>query len=75
MSSIYGFFDTLVDEDWTALFERSQLTEKESAAVRENFKYALHGLLLFFLNQRKPMEFKEFMAEVATVTHLYASMC
>jgi AcrR family transcriptional regulator len=74
VGSIYGFFDSLIDDDWKILNEKSSHTNKELLFIKENFKYSIHGLLLFYLNRRKDMEFKDFINEVAAITELYISM-
>jgi len=74
VGSIYGFFDTLIEDDWKIVYEQSSHANKELLFIKENFKYSIHGLLLFYLNRRKDMEFKDFNNEVAAITELFISM-
>jgi AcrR family transcriptional regulator len=74
VGSIYGFFDSLIDDDWNIVGEKSSHSINELAFIKENFKYSIHGLLLFYLNRRKDMEYKGFIGEVAAITELFISM-
>jgi AcrR family transcriptional regulator len=74
VGSIYGFFDSLIDDDWKILCEQSSHKNKKLLFIKENFKYSIHGLMLFYLNRRKDMEFKDFMNEVIAITELFISM-
>lgn len=75
ISSIYGFFETLIDEDLKTLYASSDFTEKECFTYSENFKYSIHGSLLFYLNRRKEIGFKEYINEIGNLTELFVLSC
>jgi AcrR family transcriptional regulator len=74
IGDIYGFFDTIIDEDWSIVCGKSSLANKKLLQAKEQFNYSMHGLLLFYLNGRKEMEFKEFIGEVAETTEFFANL-
>ena len=74
IGGIHGFFDTLIDEDWSIACGKTSHTKKELMQMREYFKYSIHGLLLLYINGRKEMKFKDFIDEVESITGFYISL-
>jgi hypothetical protein len=57
--SIYNFFDSLIGNEWEEAFKSKKYKKEKIKAVSENYKLALHGLLLFYLNRRIYMDFDQ----------------
>jgi AcrR family transcriptional regulator len=74
IEGIHGFFNSIIDEDWNIVCAKSSPADKRANRVKEQFNYSMHGLLLFYLNGRKEMEFKDFLGEVAETTEFYANL-
>jgi len=74
VAGIHTFFDTIIEEDWTAVCGVSSMDPKKLKRIREHFKYSIHGLLLFYLNGRKEMEFKSFLEEVTSIVESFVDL-
>lgn len=57
--SIYNFFDSLIGNEWEEALKNKNYKKEKIKAVGENYKLALHGLLLFYLNRRIYMDFDQ----------------
>ncbi|MFC1568961.1 TetR/AcrR family transcriptional regulator, partial [bacterium] len=60
------FFKSLTDPDWNLLSQQHKSTA--SMEAREIHNLAIHGLLLFYLNQRKTFDFHKLMQEINNLT-------
>ena len=67
-SSIHALFDSLTERDWDEIKTKSGCSKGDIEQAREYHKLTIHGLLLFYLNRRKDMEYKELMDKVAELT-------
>lgn len=65
---VYEFFDNLCDNAWIFYENRDQNDKKKILAIRENYKFALHGLLLFYLSRRKNFQYTEFIERVKNLS-------
>ena len=68
LRSLYEFFDTLTEREWERI--RKGKSHKELLLIRENHKLAIHGLLSFYLNRRKEMEYNSLMKKIEDITTL-----
>jgi len=61
---IYTFLDRLCDEEWTFCIYHGQLTTEEVVGKKKQLRYAVMGLLLFYLHRMQPDSYADFSAEV-----------
>lgn len=66
--TIGAFFDSLVKPAWGAIVEQRKRTLKEAFQAQECHKLALHGVLMFFLNNRSNYDYKALKNKVDEVT-------
>ncbi len=72
-SAIYAFFDSLTERNWEVIRKEKNCSDRDVVQAREYHKLAIHGLLLFYLNRRRPMEYKELVQKIRDLT-AYAVM-
>jgi len=72
--AIDTFFDSLVEREWKVLKNQKGTTDKAIARVQEFHKLALHGLLMFYLNNRTNGSYEEFMNHVGEITRFAMKM-
>jgi AcrR family transcriptional regulator len=68
VGAIDAFFDSLVDHEWKAIKNQKESIDKSIAKVQEFHKLALHGLLMFYLNNRTNDDYEELMNQVGEIT-------
>ena len=61
---IYTFLDRLCDEEWTFCINHGQLTTEEVVGKKKQLRYAVMGLLLFYLHRMQPDSYADFSVEV-----------
>jgi len=61
---IYTFLDRLCEEEWTFCINHGQLTTEEVAGKKKQLRYAVMGLLLFYLHRMQPDSYADFSVEV-----------
>jgi AcrR family transcriptional regulator len=65
LEKIDGFFDTLTGAGSDTIDSSGNDGRAAGDIVRRNYKYALHGLLMFFLNRRSTMGYPQLMDEIS----------
>lgn len=68
LGALDAFFDSLVEHEWKVIKNQKKSTDKAIARARELHKLALHGLLMFYLNNRTHSDYKEVMNQVGEIT-------
>jgi len=68
LEAIETFFDSLVDREWKTIKAQKKVTDKAIAKAKEFHKLALHGLFVFYLNNRSNVEYKDLMNDVGEIT-------
>jgi AcrR family transcriptional regulator len=68
LAAIETFFDSLVEREWKAIKDQKKATEKAIAGAKEFHKLALHGLFVFYFNNRTNVGYKELMSQVEEIT-------
>jgi len=68
LENITSLFDSLTDSDWKVFQAEEGKNETDAADTREIHKLALHGLLMFYLNRRTTVDYKQLMEEIAHLT-------
>jgi AcrR family transcriptional regulator len=66
--SICGLFDSLTEESWVALAGDDGVFRDAALSAGKMHSLTLHGLLFFYVNRRKAIEYKELMGEVERIT-------
>lgn len=57
---IYTFFDKLCDEEWNYCIQNKLVKRSEAELMKAALKYLVTGMLLFYINRRQPVTYKEF---------------
>lgn len=70
VNSLDAFFDSLVEKQWEFIMSQKDGTKKTFSQAPKFHKFALHGILLFYLNNRTSCDYKAFMNQVHEVTQL-----
>ena len=63
-STIYDFFDSLINRDLEECIRKGIVSQDESAVKQEQLKLTLHGLLLFYLNNRINCSYKDIIDKI-----------
>ncbi len=63
-SLIYSFPDRLCDTEWQFLAEQKQVNEERAAVLKNQLKYVVTGMMLFYMHRGQPAGFNEFNAMV-----------
>lgn len=74
ISAIDTFFDSLVEREWKIIKRQKGITDKAIAKGQEFHKLALHGLLMFYLNNRTVGSYEELMNQVGEITRFAMKM-
>ena len=61
---IYQFFDSLTDREWNECVGKNLITQDERTVKQEQLKLLVHGLLLFYLNNRIECTYKEIIDRI-----------
>jgi AcrR family transcriptional regulator len=70
VNAIDALFDSLVEQRWKTIVDRKKNTQGASSQAQEFHKLALHGILLFYLNNRTTHSYKALMNQVSEVTQV-----
>ncbi|MGD9202158.1 MAG: TetR/AcrR family transcriptional regulator [Chitinispirillia bacterium] len=70
-NTIYSFFDSLTDKDWDKCVEKNIISQEDRKEKQEQFKLSIHGLLLFYLNNRIECSYKELIDRVNKLNMIY----
>jgi AcrR family transcriptional regulator len=68
LAAIDTFFDSLVESEWQTVGVKKKAANKAIARAQEFHKLAIHGLFVFYLNNRTNVAYKELMAQVEEIT-------
>jgi AcrR family transcriptional regulator len=68
LSAVDTFFDSLVEEEWNVIKQRTESNTKAVARAREFHKLALHGLIMFYLKSRTKDTYGEVINHVDEIT-------
>jgi AcrR family transcriptional regulator len=63
---IYTFLDRLCDEDWTSYANTMKLAPEFIDKLRDQLRFSLIGLLLFYLNRNFPGSYEAFVLKMET---------
>ncbi len=58
---IYNFVDTLSSSEWDYCVRERNMTPGVAAIRKEQMKYTVAGILLYYMNRRQPSSYAEFM--------------
>ncbi len=58
---IYTFPDRLCAADWNFCIHGGMITGQEADIMKDQVRLVITGLLLFYLNRRRPADYREFM--------------
>ncbi len=58
---IYDFLDRLCDEDWNYCREQGIFTQDQIEIKKDQLKYSVTGILLFYLHRLQPEDYHEFV--------------
>jgi AcrR family transcriptional regulator len=67
LEKIVDFFPKIIANDWRVIVGENN-TDNEISRVQNAYVYAIHGLLLLYLNNRQVMEYNEVMQKVKELT-------
>lgn len=70
LNAIDALFDSLVEPKWHLVVEQKKAKSKSFSQAQEVHKLAIHGLLMFYLNNRTNWDYKALMNRVSEVTQL-----
>ena len=65
-SLIYSFPDRLCADEWQYCTDHELISDSKAAISKEQLKYVLTGLLLFYMHRGQPATYEEFMAKLNT---------
>jgi AcrR family transcriptional regulator len=68
LNAIDAFFDSLVEQQWKVIIDQKKGANKTFSQAQKFHKLALHGILMFYLNNRTTCEYKELMNQVSEAT-------
>jgi AcrR family transcriptional regulator len=68
LNAIDAFFDSLVEQQWKVIIDQKKGANKTFSQAQKFHKLALHGMLMFYLNNRTTCEYKELMNQVSEAT-------
>lgn len=57
---IYTFFDKLCDDEWNYSIQNKIVKKNEAELMKLAVKNLITGMLLFYINRRQPVSYKEF---------------
>jgi AcrR family transcriptional regulator len=63
-SLIYTFPDRLCDNEWQFLAEQNQVNQERASVLKNQLKFAVTGMMLFFIHRGQPAGFNEFNSMV-----------
>jgi len=63
---IYSFLDKLSENEWDFCIKTEIMNAETAAVMRDTMHYTVIGMLLFYLNRRQPVTYKEFTKRVET---------
>jgi AcrR family transcriptional regulator len=75
VNALDAFFNSLVEKQWKVIMNQKDGTKKAFSQAQEFHKSALHGILLFYLNNRTSCDYKAFMNQVHEVTQFAIKAC
>ncbi len=58
---IYSYLDKLCDDDWNLYARQMNLSDELVGKLKDQMRYTLIGLLLFYLNRHYPASYDEFI--------------
>ncbi|MFA6599132.1 MAG: TetR/AcrR family transcriptional regulator [Ignavibacteriaceae bacterium] len=61
---IYSFLDKLSENEWDFCIKTDSMNAEEAVITRDTLHYTVIGMLLFYLNRRQPVTYKEFTERV-----------
>ncbi len=65
--SIHGFHDRLCEEGWKRWVDENKSGRQEVERMQARLKYAVTGMLLFYLNRRQPENWEEMHSRMHAV--------
>lgn len=65
-SLIYSFPDRLCDADWQFCVENEMLSEEKASILKDQLRFAVTGILLFYMHRGQPNGYKEFAGNIDT---------
>jgi AcrR family transcriptional regulator len=68
LNAIDAFFDSIVEQKWKVILDQKKGANKGYSQAREFHKLALHGILMFYLNNRTNCDYKALMNQICEVT-------
>jgi AcrR family transcriptional regulator len=68
LRAIDTLFDSLVEHEWNVLKNQKKSTDQAIARTQEFHKLALHGLVMFYLNSRIDVSYRDLMKQVDEIT-------
>jgi AcrR family transcriptional regulator len=68
LHAIDALFDSLVERQWQDISDRKKASPQSLSQAREFHKVAIHGVLMFYLNNRTSGDYKELINQVSEVT-------
>jgi AcrR family transcriptional regulator len=69
-SLIYTFPDRLCDEEWQYCIAQNIITEEKAAILKNELRFLVTGMMLFYLHRGQPAEYNEFILMVDTQLNL-----
>ncbi|HMA64365.1 MAG TPA: TetR/AcrR family transcriptional regulator, partial [Chitinispirillaceae bacterium] len=70
IGKIVDFLPELTANDWCVIVGGHSSDNENSGGVQKVYVYAIHGLLLLYLNNRQVMEYSEVMLKVKELTEI-----
>lgn len=61
---IYSFTDKVCSDEWEFCLSQNIVTPEKAAFMKDEIRFAVAGMLLFYLNRRLPENYADFMAKV-----------
>jgi AcrR family transcriptional regulator len=60
-SLIYTFPDRLCANEWQNCIANNQISEEKAAVLKEQLRFVVTGMLLFYMHRGQPAEYKNFL--------------
>ncbi len=66
---IYSFLSRLCADEWAYCISEDIVSAEDAERMKKELNYALHGLLLYYINRRQPPAYEQFTADLESVSH------
>lgn len=68
VNAIDSFFNSLVEKQWKTILDQKKTSKSTFSPAMEFHKFAIHGLLLYYLNNRSNNDYTAIMNQVNEIT-------